>query len=78
METTEQAKELTSLLKLLPEDQRLAILLREQEDMSYQEIATILGVSESKVKVDIFRARTTLRAKWQTLEKVQAKNKQVK
>src|ERR1051325_8419449 len=50
-----------SLLTHLPEHQRAALLLREQEEMSYGEIARVLNVSEGKVKVDIFRARTTLR-----------------
>src|SRR5712692_3782074 len=42
-----------SLLKRLPEHQRAALLLREQEAMSYRDIARVLGISESKVKVDI-------------------------
>ncbi|MDQ3472658.1 MAG: sigma-70 family RNA polymerase sigma factor [Acidobacteriota bacterium] len=48
----------------LPEDQRVALLLREQEHLSYREIGTVLNISESKVKVDIFRARTALRKDW--------------
>lgn len=52
------------LLSRLPEHQRSALLLREQEEMSYREIALILNVSENKVKVDIFRARERLRALW--------------
>ena len=32
--------------------------------MSYREIAQVLNVSESKVKVDVFRARTALRERW--------------
>ena len=44
------------LLTHLPEHQRSALLLREQDDMSYREIALILDIGESKVKVDIFRA----------------------
>lgn len=52
------------MLKLLPEHQRTALLLREQEEMSYREIADVLSVSEAKVKVDIFRARAALRERW--------------
>ena len=52
------------LLGFLPEHQRSALLLREQEEMSYREIALILGITESKVKVDIFRARNSLRDLW--------------
>jgi len=52
------------LLNHLPEHQRSALLLREQDDMSYREIALILDIGESKVKVDIFRARSALRELW--------------
>jgi RNA polymerase sigma-70 factor (ECF subfamily) len=52
------------MLQSIPEDQRVALLLREQEQLSYREIGQVMNVSESKVKVDIFRARTSLRATW--------------
>ncbi|MEW6729919.1 MAG: sigma-70 family RNA polymerase sigma factor [Acidobacteriota bacterium] len=61
----EEANLLWRLLKSLPEDQRTALLLREQEEMSYREIARVTGVSESKVKIDIYRGRNLLREKWQ-------------
>ncbi len=51
------------MLQVLPEHQRAVLLLREQEEMSYQEIAEVLNVSEAKVKVDIFRARKALQKK---------------
>ena len=62
------------LIASLPEHQRAALLLREQEEMSYKEIALVLNVSESKVKVDIFRARNSLRDKWKKIENAQLKN----
>ena len=52
------------MLHTLPEDQRTALLLREQEQLSYREIGEVMKVSESKVKVDIFRARASLRERW--------------
>ena len=52
------------MLKLLPEQQRAALLLREQEEMSYREIAEVLCVSEAKIRVDIFRARQRMRERW--------------
>jgi RNA polymerase sigma-70 factor (ECF subfamily) len=64
LEAAEQKELILSLLGRLPEHQRAALLLREQEEMSYSEIARVLNVSEGKVKVDIFRARATLRARW--------------
>ncbi len=63
-ETQERKQMLLEMLQILPDDQRAALLLREQEQLSYREIAHVLDVSESKVKVDIFRARTALRNHW--------------
>jgi RNA polymerase sigma-70 factor, ECF subfamily len=45
----------------LPENQRSAILLCQDEDVSYEEIAKILGCSLSATKSVIFRARETLK-----------------
>ena len=67
-EQAERERIVLGLLKTLPEQQRAALLLREQQEMSYAEIARVLAVSESKVKVDIHRARTFLRARWKEIE----------
>ncbi len=48
-------------LQKLPENQRTAMVLRRYEDLSYEEIAAVLGVSVGSVKSLLFRARTTLR-----------------
>ena len=72
IEREERKSILMKMLKSLPEHQRTALLLREQEEMSYTEIARVLKVSESKVKVDIFRARTRLRAAWNEIERARA------
>jgi RNA polymerase sigma-70 factor (ECF subfamily) len=61
LESAETERLVLLLLGTLPEHQRAALLLREQEEMSYREIATVLDASESKIKIDIFRARKTLR-----------------
>ena len=45
----------------LPENQRTAILLCQDEDVSYEEIAKVLGCSLSATKSVIFRARETLK-----------------
>jgi RNA polymerase sigma-70 factor (ECF subfamily) len=47
-------------LRQLPEHQRLPLVLYHFEDMSYQEIADKLGVSLTKIKTDIRRARAAL------------------
>ena len=63
-EAKERQQLVLEMWQSLPENQRVALLLREQEQLSYREIGTVLNISESKVKVDIFRARTALRADW--------------
>ena len=63
-EKRERQELVLEMLQTLPEDQRTALLLREQEQLSYREIGLVLNVSESKVKVDIFRARAALRERW--------------
>ena len=45
----------------LPETQRMAVVLRRYEQLSYEEIATVLGLSVSAIKSLLFRARTSLR-----------------
>jgi RNA polymerase sigma-70 factor (ECF subfamily) len=45
----------------LPETQRMAVVLRRYEQLSYEEIAAVLNLSVSAVKSLLFRARTSLR-----------------
>ena len=47
----------------LPESQRMALILRRYEQLSYEEIADILDLSVPAVKSVLFRARTELRAR---------------
>ncbi len=49
-------------LEHLSEDQRTAILLLKQQELSYDEIAKIMGLPLSSVKTHIFRARQKLKA----------------
>ena len=52
---------LEEALARLPGDQRSVVLLRDYEGYSYQEIGEITGLSESQVKVYIYRARVFLK-----------------
>ncbi len=52
---------LNKAVEQLPEIQRSVILLRDYEGYSYREIGEIAGLSESQVKVYIFRARLFLK-----------------
>lgn len=47
----------------LPETQRMAVILRRYDDISYEEIGEILDLSVPAVKSVLFRARTELREK---------------
>ena len=52
------------MISQLPEKQRSCMQLRDMEGKSYKDIATILDITEEQVKVNIFRARQTLREKF--------------
>jgi RNA polymerase sigma factor (sigma-70 family) len=54
----------------LPKDQRVVVLLRDYEGYSYQEIGELLNLSESQVKVYIFRARKFLQQYLKSIETV--------
>ena len=54
----------------LPEDQRAVVMLRDYEGYSYREIAEITDLSESQVKVYIYRARVYLKNYIGSMEKV--------
>ncbi len=56
----ETKKTVSDVLKELPEKLRAPLILREFAGMNYKEIAKALGISESNVKVRIFRAREAL------------------
>lgn len=48
-------------IRKLPEKQRAAVLLHKYQELEYNEIAKILGCSESALKSLLFRAYETLR-----------------
>lgn len=52
---------LNAAVDLLPEIQRMVVVLRDYEGYSYREIGEICGLSESQVKVYIYRARLFLK-----------------
>ena len=47
----------------LPEAQRMAVIMRRYQDVSYEEIAEVLDLTVPSVKSLLFRARTDLREK---------------
>ncbi|MBQ9644778.1 MAG: sigma-70 family RNA polymerase sigma factor [Prevotella sp.] len=52
------------LIEKLPEKQRTCMQLRDIEGKAYREIAAILNITEQQVKVNIFRARQTVKQKY--------------
>lgn len=63
--TENQYSDLSEILhqavEQLPEIQKMVVMLRDYEGYSYEEIEKITGLSESQVKVYIYRARLFLK-----------------
>jgi RNA polymerase sigma factor (sigma-70 family) len=61
VEAREELRDLMERLRALPERQRAALVMRELEGLSHEEIAAALGVSGGAARQAIFRARAALR-----------------
>ena len=66
------------LINSLPEKQRSCMQLRDIEGKPYKDIAAILGITEEQVKVNIFRARQTIKQKFLEAEAFHAKHRESK
>jgi len=62
-EINESMQRVGSLIEALPEKQRNIIHLRDVEGYSYLEICDILELDMNQVKVNLFRARNSVREK---------------
>ena len=62
-EVGESMEKISQMIASLPEKQRQVIHLRDVEGYSYQEICDILELDMSQVKVNLFRARNSVREK---------------
>lgn len=60
LQSRQKLRALETALDRLPQDQREIVLLRELEDMSYDEISAALGIGEGTVKSRLARAREAL------------------
>jgi RNA polymerase sigma-70 factor (ECF subfamily) len=58
----EQVQTVKSLIESLVPALREVIVLREYEDLSYRDIAQVMGISEANVRVSIYRARKAIAA----------------
>lgn len=64
MELQDRVQTVRKIVDSLPERQRSCMQLRDFEGKPYREIADILGMTEEQVKVNIFRARRTVKQKY--------------
>ena len=60
---TELQRAIEEAIMQLPESQRMALVLRRYEQLSYEQISEVLDLSVPAVKSVLFRARTELRAR---------------
>src|SRR6266516_2503725 len=60
---TELQRTIEQAILQLPETQRMALVLRRYEQLSYEQIAEVFDLSVPPVKSVLFRARTELRAR---------------
>jgi RNA polymerase sigma-70 factor (ECF subfamily) len=58
----ERIREILSAIKNLPDDHRMAIILRDMQGLSYDEISAALNISIGTVKSRISRARKNLQS----------------
>ncbi len=61
LESRELQREVEAAVAALPADLRTAVVLRDLQDLSYQEMAEVLGCTLEAVKSRLFRARGLLR-----------------
>lgn len=62
----ERAQALWESVEALPEEHRVVIVLRYQQDLSYEEIAQVLGISLGTVKSRLFNAHRKLKGTLET------------
>lgn len=67
LEATERLRLLERALAALSPEHREILLLRETEEMAYEDIATALGVSEGTVKSRLARARVAVLEQFQRM-----------
>jgi RNA polymerase sigma-70 factor (ECF subfamily) len=65
----ERSRQISEALLSLPANQRMALVLKRYDDLSYEEIAQVLGCSVSAVESLLVRAKRTLQEKLKHFEK---------
>lgn len=72
LERAERAKAVRDAISALPTDLREAVVLFEYEEMSYAEIATVVGATPKAIETRLYRAREKLRTALAGLRSAQA------
>ncbi len=65
----ERSRQISEALQSLPDNQRMALILKRYDDLSYHEIAQVLGCSVSAVESLLVRAKRSLQEKLKNYEK---------
>jgi RNA polymerase sigma-70 factor (ECF subfamily) len=65
----ERSRQISDALQSLPENQRMALILKRYDDLSHQEIAQVIGCSVSAVDSLLVRAKRALQEKLKNYEK---------
>jgi len=65
----ERSRQISDALQSLPENQRMALILKRYDDLSYAEISQIIGCSVSAVESLLVRAKRTLQKQLTIFEK---------
>ena len=65
---SDKVEQVRLLIASLSEKQRTCLHLRDFEGKSYREISQIMSITEEQVKVSIFRARQTIKQKFQKID----------
>ena len=63
----ERSRQIYDALQSLPENQRMAVILKRYDDLSYEEIARVMGCSVPAVESLLVRAKRTLQKKLKNL-----------
>jgi len=65
MESAEESERVKAVLESLPDTLRIPLILRDLDELSYQEIADELGIGLSATKMRIKRGREEFRARYE-------------
>ena len=65
----DRVEQVRRIVDELPERLKSCMQLRDFEGKSYKEIAAVLGITEEQVKVNIFRARQTVKQRYNEIDR---------